>query len=188
MSLALPSLFQVRRSSTWSVQQMPSASLSAGATPLTRMRCSLGTRWTSATSVLWSKDGPFHSYRSSLGPSGRVWERWEGDEELVAPEPTPSPNVLTWIWDTSPYQLRLRIAHQEKSNGNQTGDPSMVHLEVWEGVDKLHTGQCQLGGQLENRTLNPMTLEIVTGETGIVSYKSEWPGRNGIFFFHSNKC
>lgn len=102
--------FRVRRSSTWSAQQMPTwLSLSAGAAPLTRMRCSLGTRWTSATSVLWSKDRHFSFLQ--VFP-GLLWEglRKVGrGRELVALEPTPSHNVLIWLCEISlSYQLKAQ--------------------------------------------------------------------------------
>lgn len=121
--------FRVRRSSTWSVQQMPTwLCLSAGAAPLTRMRCSLGTRWTSATSVLWSKDRHFSFLQVFPGP---IWEglRKVGRRrELVAPEPTPSPNVLTWMWDTPLISVKDSELHIRK---NQMVTKVVTSMVVW---------------------------------------------------------
>lgn len=121
--------FRVRRYSTWSAQQMPTwLSLSAGAAPLTRMRCSLGTRWTSATSVLWSKDRHFSFPQVFSGP---LWEhlRRAGRGELVASEPAPSYNMLMWLCGISlSYQLKA----QNWTSRKFTWWP-VSSIAVWEG-------------------------------------------------------
>lgn len=94
--------FRVRRSSTWFAQQMPTwLSLSAGAAPLTRMKCSLGTRWTSATSVLWSKDRHFSFLQVFPGPLWEGLRRVGRRRGCVAPESTPSLNVSIWLCEMS---------------------------------------------------------------------------------------
>lgn len=99
--------FRVRRSSTWSARQMPTwLSLSAGAALLTRTRCSLGTRWTSAISVPWSKDRHFSFLQVFPGPLWEGFRRAGSRREVVAPEPAPSRGGLIWLCGISlSYQL-----------------------------------------------------------------------------------
>lgn len=106
--------FRVRRSSTWSVQQMPTwLSLSAGAAPLTRMRCSLGTRWTSATSVLWSKDRHFSFLQVFPGP---IWEglRKGEDEGNLWHQNQPLPLMF---WPECEIPLSYQLKTQNCTSG-----------------------------------------------------------------------
>lgn len=99
--------FRVRRSSTWSVQQMLIwLSLSAGAAPLIRTRCSLVTRWKSATSVLWSKDKHF-SFLQVI-PESLQRGGWEGQKKGDSdPATNPAHNLVISRCDISfSHQLR----------------------------------------------------------------------------------
>lgn len=113
--------FRVRRSSTWSAQQMPTwLSLSAGAAPLTRTRCSLGTRWTSAISVPWSKDRHFSFLQVFRGPLWEGFRRARSGRAVVAPESAPFHDVLIWLCGISlSYQLVTQTGPQENSHDGQ---------------------------------------------------------------------
>lgn len=157
--------FRVRRSSTWSAQQMPTwLSLSAGAAPLTRMRCSLGTRWKSATSVLWSKDRHFSFPQVFSGP---LWEhlRRAGRGELVASEPAPCYTMFMWLCGISFHiSWRLRTGHQENSHGGQWAAwRLMVGRPRRRLIDFFALGYLVI----ESRTLSPMTLMMVTGRLAL---------------------
>lgn len=179
-SISTSFCFRVKRSSTWSAQQMPTwLSLRAGAAPLTRMRCSLGTRWTSATSVLWSKDRRFSFPQVFSGP---LWDHLRRAESW-GHQSQPLPIMCWCAFVGYPFHIswRLRTGHQENSHGGQWAAWPLGKADGGEAPEELIDFFALGYLVIENRTLSPMTLMMVTGRLALQAINQNDMGEGGPF-------